>query len=108
MSTSNYPTSQFTSTDFTDSAASLRHPSPDRRQRRVATQGSAELRHESQIEATRREITEETGYQCRIYHVTMATQAPMSSEPGDVADQPRVYADATKPFYVDGEELGGS
>jgi hypothetical protein len=50
---------------------------------------------------------EETGYQCRIYPVTMATQAPMSSEPGDVADQLRVYSDVPEPFMLTVRELEG-
>ncbi|KAE8381989.1 NUDIX hydrolase domain-like protein [Aspergillus bertholletiae] len=117
MSASNFPTSQYTSTHFTESAGAIlfrltstpnqvsliRHPTRDEWSLPKGRRNCQESRKEAAV----REVMEETGYPCRIYPVTMATRSPMSWEPGDVEDKPRMYPGLEEPFMLTMRELDG-
>ncbi|OAL68877.1 NUDIX domain-containing protein [Trichophyton violaceum] len=64
--------------------------------------------HESRRDAALREVKEETGYQCRLYPVTMPTRAPVATSPCDIPDQARAYPDLTEPFMLSIREIGKS
>ena len=53
-----------------------------------------------------REVAEETGYQCRLLPVTMATRLMPNSEIGHTLDIPRTYAEITEPVALTVRVLG--
>ena len=60
---------------------------------------------ESRKEAALREVTEETGLQCRVLPVTISTRACDPYDPPDVPDEARIQADITEPFMCTVREL---
>ncbi|KAH7114488.1 NUDIX hydrolase domain-like protein [Dendryphion nanum] len=63
--------------------------------------------NESRLSAALREVTEETGYKCRAFPVTMATRATGLDEVADVRDEARVYEGLVEPFMVTLREGSG-
>lgn len=55
---------------------------------------------ESRLEAALREVTEETGYQCRALPVNMASRVTPLVELGHTADVARVFSRVTEPFSL--------
>jgi 8-oxo-dGTP pyrophosphatase MutT (NUDIX family) len=115
MSTSRFPTTQYPSTHFTDSAgAILFHLSTSRvclvhlksRNEYVLPKGRRNI-GESRASAALREITEETGYPCRMLKVRMQTRAPPAVEPEEGSkDEVRVEEVEGEPFMVTLREVG--
>ncbi|EFR01294.1 hypothetical protein MGYG_04299 [Nannizzia gypsea CBS 118893] len=63
--------------------------------------------NESRREAALREVREETGYQCRLYPISMPTRAtnPSATDTNDMTDQARVYHNLTEPFMLSIREI---
>lgn len=60
---------------------------------------------ETRKDAALREVTEETGYQCHLYPVKMATRATLPNAHADVVDRPHVYDNITEPFMCTIREM---
>ena len=60
---------------------------------------------ESRLAAALREVTEETGYQCRALPVTMATRATPLVELGHTPDVSRTFISVTEPFSLQIRQL---
>lgn len=60
---------------------------------------------ESRKEAALREVSEETGFSCRLLPVTMPTRACAAGDPADVPDEARTHVDITEPFMCTIREL---
>ena len=114
MSTSNFITEQYASSSFVESAGGVLF--------NLSTHQIGILHHlakneyllpkgrrncnESRREAAVREITEETGYPCRLLPVTMSTRTPPTIETEQLSDEARVYADVCEPFNLQIRHLG--
>ena len=114
MSTSRFPTTQYSSSEFVESAgAVLFHLSTRRicllhlkkRDEWLLAKGRRNCT-ESRAAAAIREVSEETGYSCRLLPVTMATRAPPIVEDVNVPDEPRIYQGAEEPFYLTSRQVG--
>ncbi len=60
---------------------------------------------ESRKVAALREVIEETGYQCHLLPVKMATRACADDAPVSLRDKPRVHDNITEPFMCTFREL---
>ncbi len=108
MATSRFRTSQYTSEQFVESAGAilfrlstqeicLLHLLP--LEQYILAKGRRNL-GESREEAALREVREETGYQCRLLPVTMASRAPPAVETGPFCDVLRTYTGITEPLAL--------
>jgi 8-oxo-dGTP pyrophosphatase MutT (NUDIX family) len=116
MATSRFPTFQYTSEEFVESAgAVLFHLSQQKiclvnlisRNEWLLAKGRRNC-GESLQQAALREITEETGFHCKLLPVTMPTRAPPSFEISDTIDTPQTYAKITEPFMITIRNLDGA
>ncbi|CAG8947351.1 unnamed protein product [Penicillium salamii] len=118
MAASPYATTQYNSEQFVESCGAILFDLSDKQNKKVCLvyyragnewllakgrRNCGESRHEAAL----REIREETGYQARLYPVTMHTRAPPIDEQGHMPDKPRSYPDITEPFMVTIRQLGG-
>ncbi|KAI1323940.1 hypothetical protein F5Y16DRAFT_402903 [Xylariaceae sp. FL0255] len=53
-----------------------------------------------------RELTEETGYACRLLHLNMHTRAPPSVQTEQLADEARFYTNICEPFTLQIRRFG--
>ncbi|KAL6713755.1 hypothetical protein ACLMJK_008247 [Lecanora helva] len=109
MSTLHFPTTQYASSEFVESAgAILFHISSQRvcllrlkkRDEWLLAKGRRNC-EESRASTALREVEEENGFSCYLLPVTMEIRAPPKDE-GDVSlpDQPRKYVGSLEPFYL--------
>ena len=114
MAASRFPTTQYTSSEFVESAgAVLFHLSTQRicllhlkkRDEWLLAKGRRSST-ESRAAAAIREACEETGYSCRLLPVTMETRAPPAVEDVNTPDQPRTYQGGGEPFYLTSRLIG--
>ena len=115
MAASFFPTVQYTSENFVESAGVIPfHPSkkqicllhyPARNEWLLAKgrRNCGESRHQTAL----REVHEETGLRCRLLPVKMATRAPPAIEVEDTLDAVRTYDDVMEPFMVTIRQLDG-
>ncbi|KAJ5435496.1 NUDIX domain [Penicillium cf. griseofulvum] len=109
MAASPYATIQYNSERFVESCGAILFDLSDSQNKKVCLiyyrakdewllakgrRNCGESRHEAAL----REVCEETGYQARLYPVTMYTRAPPIDEQGYIPDKPRSYQDLTEPF----------
>lgn len=108
MAASRFHTHQYSAENFVESAgAVLFHLSSARvclvhllsRDEYLLAKGRRRC-GESRLEAALREVTEETGYQCQVLPVTMATRATPPVESGHTPDVPRTFTRVTEPFSL--------
>ncbi|MCJ1264187.1 hypothetical protein MMC22_004058 [Lobaria immixta] len=114
MATSRFPTSQYTSEQFVESAGAVLFRLSTReicllhllkRDECVLAKGRRNCGEGAQ-EAAIRELTEETGYPCRLVPVTMSTRAPPAVETEKLEDVPRTFSGITEPFTLQIRHLG--
>lgn len=115
MSTSRFPTTQYSSTHFTDSAGAVLFELSTRRvclvhlksrDEYVLPKGRRNI-GESRASTALRELREETGYPCRMLKVRLQTRAPPAVEPeGGSKDEVRVEEVEGEPFMVTLREVG--
>lgn len=109
MATSKYPTSQYTSDRFVESAGAILFHVSTRQVCLLLLKQTGEWilpkgrRNcaESRESAAVREATEETGYHCHLLDVTMTTRAtPTLETMTDTPDETRLYSGSSEPFMV--------
>lgn len=114
MATSRFPTSQYTSDQFVESAGAIPFRVSTReicllhlleRDEYILAKGRRNSGEGAQ-ETAIREVAEETGYPCRLVPVTMSTRAPPAVETEQSKDVPRTFSDITEPFYLQIRQLG--
>jgi 8-oxo-dGTP pyrophosphatase MutT (NUDIX family) len=110
MSTPTFPRLQIPSSNFVESCGAVLfdHTSPSKKvclihyvknNEWLLPKGRRNM-HEHRCEAATREVTEETGYPCRLHPITMSTRAPAADSDADVKDEARTYPDLTEPFML--------
>ena len=116
MATSRFQTSQYTSSQFVESAGAIlfRLSTHEicllhllKRDEYVLAKGRRNCGENTQQTAIR-EVTEETGYPCRLLPVTMSTRAPPALETEQLKDVPRTFSGITEPFTLQIRQLGES
>lgn len=114
MSASRFPTTQYTSSEFLESAgAILFHLSTRRicllhlkkREEWLLAKGRRNCA-ESRADAAIREVSEETGYSCRLLPVKLETRATPVVEDVKTPDEPRIYEGGKEPFYLTSRLVG--
>jgi 8-oxo-dGTP pyrophosphatase MutT (NUDIX family) len=114
MATSRFPTSQYTSKQFVESAGAILFRLSTReicllhllkRDEYVLAKGRRNC-GEGARETAVRELAEETGYRCRLVPVTMSTRAPPAVETEQLKDVPRTFSEITEPFTLQIRQLG--
>lgn len=114
MATSRFSTSQYTSDQFVESAGAVLFRFSTREicllyllesDEYVLAKGRRNC-GESIRETAIREVTEETGYPCRLLPVTMSTRAPPAVEIEQYEDVPRTFFDIIEPFTLQIRQLG--
>lgn len=114
MSASRFPTTQYTSSEFVESAgAVLFHLSTRRicllhlkkRDEWLLAKGRRNCT-ESRAAAAIREVSEETGYSCRLLPVKIDTRATPVVGAVNTPDEPRVYEGSQEPFYLTSRLVG--
>lgn len=114
MSASRFPTAQYTSSEFLESAgAILFHLSTRRicllhlkkRDEWLLAKGRRKCT-ESRADAAIREVSEETGYSCRLLQVKLGTRATPVVEAVNTTDEPRIYEGSREPFYLTSRVVG--
>ena len=118
MAASSFITNQYSSSQFVESAGavlfSTTTTTPDGRICLLHNLSSGEWLlakgrrnvNETHQAAAVREVTEETGFRCRLLPLKMETRAPAANEDADIEDKARVYEGITEPFMVSVRELG--
>lgn len=116
MAASRFESEQYTSEAFVESAGGVLFRPSSReicvlhllsRDEYVLAKGRrncGEARHETAL----REVTEETGFACRLLPVNMHTRAPPAVETEQLDDQARFYTDLCEPFTLQIRRLGGN
>lgn len=61
---------------------------------------------ESRKDTAVRELTEESGFSCRLLHLNMSTRAPPAVETEQPGDEARFYTDICEPFTLQLRRLG--
>ena len=61
---------------------------------------------ESRKDAAVRELTEESGFSCRLLHLNMSTRAPPAVETEQLGDEARFYTGICEPFTLQLRRLG--
>ncbi len=114
MATSRFPTMHYTSSQFVESAGAILFHLSKRavclihlieRDEWVLAKGRRAC-GETRQEAALREVTEETGYQCRLLPVTMATRLTPKIETEHMPDTPRIFDNISEPFALTFRQLG--
>ena len=115
MAASSFPTVQYTSENFVESAGIipfllakkqiclLHYPARNEWLLAKGRRNCGESRHQAAL----REVREETGLQCRLIPVKMATRAPPTIEETETPDVARTYESITEPFLVTIRQLDG-
>jgi 8-oxo-dGTP pyrophosphatase MutT (NUDIX family) len=110
MAVSKFPTAQYTSEHFVESCGAILFDLAQESKRVcvflnvpknewLLPKGRRNA-GESRQDAAIRELTEETGYSCRLLPVKIPTRAPRSDEPPDAPDRVRIDDDSAEPFMV--------
>lgn len=114
MARSRFDSEQYTSEAFVESAGGVLFRLSSReicvlhfldRDEYVLAKGRrncGEARHEAAL----REVTEETGFTCRLLPVNMHTRAPPAVETEQLDDQARFYTNLCEPFTLQIRRLG--
>ncbi|KAL7939145.1 hypothetical protein V8C35DRAFT_285846 [Trichoderma chlorosporum] len=114
MAVSRFESEQYTSEAFVESAGGVLFRLSSReicvlhlldRDEYVLAKGRrncGEARHEAAL----REVTEETGFTCRLLPVNMLTRAPPAVETEQLDDQARFYTNLCEPFTLQIRHLG--
>jgi 8-oxo-dGTP pyrophosphatase MutT (NUDIX family) len=116
MALSSIETEQYTSEAFVESAGAILF--------RLSSQEVCVIYHKKHKEyllakgrrncgetrqaAALREVTEETGFSCRLLPLNMFTRAPPEVETEQLGDQPRFYPGICEPFTLQLRRLGDS
>ncbi|KAF2018633.1 NUDIX domain-containing protein [Aaosphaeria arxii CBS 175.79] len=120
MAQSPFPNQQLTSSQFVESCGAIlfslpRAPASNLevcilkyllRDQYILPKGRRNV-GESRAAAALREVTEETGYTCKLLPVTMATRATDSKDDPGAGDRVRMIEESTEPFMVTVRQLGG-
>ena len=114
MATSRFPTSEYTSEQFVESAGAIlfRLSSYEicllhllKCNEYVLAKGRYNCGEDAQQTAIR-ELTEETGYSCWPVPVTMSTRAPPAFDAEELKDMPRTFSEITEPLTLQIRQLG--
>jgi 8-oxo-dGTP pyrophosphatase MutT (NUDIX family) len=116
MASSQFETEQYTSEAFVESAGAILF--------RLSSQEVCVIYHKKRNEyllakgrrncgetrqaAALREVTEETGFPCRLLPLNMFTRAPPEGETEQMGDQPRFYSGICEPFTLQLRRLSDS
>jgi len=117
MATSNFPTKQYDSEHFVESAGAVIFDLANEHTRICLIYSKkhnewylpkGRRNHgESRAEAAVREATEETGVPCRLLPICLKTRAPPQIEPeGGSPDIVRIEGNSTEPFMITLREIG--
>ena len=108
MVTSRFQSSHYTSSQYVESAGAILFHLSKRaicllhlhnRNEWVLAKGRRAC-GESRQQAALREVTEETGYQCHLLPVTMASRVTPKTETKHTPDTPRTFVKATEPIAL--------
>jgi 8-oxo-dGTP pyrophosphatase MutT (NUDIX family) len=114
MATSRFPTTHYTSLQFVESAGAILFHLRKRaiclvhlldRDEWVLAKGRRAC-GESRQQTALREVTEETGYQCRLLPLTMTTRVTPKIETEHTPDIPRTFTNVSEPIAVTIRVLG--
>ena len=114
MAESRFKSEQYTSEEFVESAGAVLFRLSSRKicvlrhleyNEYVLAKGRHNCGEASQVAALR-EVTEETGFVCRLLPVNMYTRAPPAVESEQADDQARFYTGACEPFTLQIRHLG--
>ena len=114
MTSSRFPTMQFTSEQFVESAGAVLFRISTReicllylieRGEYILAKGRRNCGETAQNTAIR-EVEEETGYPCYLLPVKISTRAPPKTETKQLKDIPRTFRDITEPFTLQVRQLG--
>ncbi|KAK3294910.1 uncharacterized protein B0H64DRAFT_197900 [Chaetomium fimeti] len=114
MASSRFESEQYTSEAFVESAGGVLFRLSSRevcvlrlleRDEYVLAKGRRNCGEARQATALR-EVTEETGFACRLLPLNMQTRAPPAVETGQVDDRPRLYNGVCEPFTLQVRRLG--
>ncbi|KAL6796227.1 hypothetical protein GGI42DRAFT_345056 [Trichoderma sp. SZMC 28013] len=101
MAKSHFESEQYTSESFVESAGSVLF----RLSSREISKGRRNC-GETRRETALREVTEETGFACRLLPVNMHTRAPPAIETEQLDDRARFYTNICEPFALQIRHLG--
>lgn len=108
MAASRFKTDQYYSENFVESAGAILFHRSTRRiclvrhQRKnewLLAKGRRNVAETVQQTAIR-EVTEETGFACRLLPLTLTTRAPPAVETGHSPDEPRTHTEVCEPFMM--------
>ncbi len=114
MAESRFQSEQYTSEEFVESVGAVlfRLSSQEicvlhlfKRDEYVLAKGRRNCGETRQATAVR-EVSEETGFTCRLLPVNMYTRAPPAVEPEELDDRARFYTDICEPFTLQIRRLG--
>ncbi|QYS92808.1 Nudix hydrolase domain-containing protein [Trichoderma simmonsii] len=116
MSESRFKSEQYTSENFVESVGGVLFRLSSReicvlhlleRDEYVLAKGRRNC-GETHRETALREVTEETGFACRLLPVNMHTRAPPAVETEQLDDRARFYTNICEPFTLQIRHLGGN
>jgi 8-oxo-dGTP pyrophosphatase MutT (NUDIX family) len=114
MAQSRFKSEQYTSEEFVESAGAVLFRLSSReicvlrlldREEYILAKGRRNCGEACQAAALR-EVTEETGFACRLLPLNMYTRAPPAVETEQAADQARFYTGVYEPFTLQVRHLG--
>ncbi len=114
MAESRFQSEQYTSEEFVESVGAVLFRLSSReicvlhllkRDEYVLAKGRRNCGETRQATAVR-EVSEETGFTCRLLPVNMYTRAPPAVEPEELDDRARFYTDICEPFTLQIRRLG--